>query len=390
MNLKMLLRFDVLFATTILVTLSVYGFLGDNSCLESAMAQSVTTPTKPFPATRLQAILDEVVNRQGVPGAVMYISTPNGYWSGAAGVRSLESKEPMQPNDGFSIASTSKTFVAVVVLQLVEEGRIILDRQISTYLPKDISDRIPYSHKITVRQLLNHTSGVAEYLSTPAFLEAAKLRDRSQPWKATEAIQYIYDQKPKAPPGEEFSYTDTNYILLQLIIEQTTGMTLTQAVRERILNPLGLKNTYTELWEPPTGPVATGYIEDHDGQLQSQAKVNDGNGLGDGALISDSEDLSNFLRGLLLKKVLLSSQTVREMLAFKNPKINSEYGLGIEHFQTPCGDAFGHTGSAYGFVSIMLYIPSRDTTEVVLVNRQGIDPKAIAFEGLKAVLGQGK
>jgi len=338
-----------------------------------------------FPNKQLQALLDDVVKTQHIPGVTMYISTPQGRWRGASGVTSRETNQRLQPDDDFSIASTSKTFVAVVVLQLVQEGKIQLDQAIASYLPQFISDRIKYSHQITVRQLLNHTSDVAEYLSTPAFLDASQNRDRSNPWTAEEAIQYMFDEPPKASPGTKFSYTDTNYILLELIVKQVTQGTLEQVIRDRILDPLSLKHTYTELREPALGNLVTGYgPNSKTGKMQSFAEINDGNGLGDGSLVSNGEDLSKFIQELVSGNKLLPEKIKREMFPFNH--INqSAYGLGIECWLTPFGKAYGHSGSAYGMVSIMLDLPDKHTSVVVLANQQGVDPKDIAIKALAKI-----
>ncbi len=390
MNLKILLKLKIIVAATFIISLGLAEYLQMSGVINKAMGQSLVrlaqSTSSQLPNSQLQAALDQVVASEKIPGAVMYVSTPDGSWNGASGVSNLESKTPMKPDDGFAIASASKTFVAVVVLQLVQEGKINLDKAIAFYLPKDISANIPYSNTITVRQLLNHTSGVAEYLSTQGFNQATKSRSRQQPWIATEAIEYIYNQKPKAPPGKKYSYTDTNYILLELIVEQTTGDTLAQVIRSRILNPLKLTNTYTELQESGPEDIATGYGDrNKDGKLHSFAQINDGNGLGDGGLISTGEDLSKFVQALFAQKNLLSPEMMKEMFTFVDGT-NKEYGLGIERFKTPFGNALGHSGSAYGFVSIMLYLPSKDTTVVVLANKQGVDPKAIAMKGLQVAL----
>ncbi len=392
-NRKIMLNFKVLFTTTLLISLGFSGCFVDNSCMEMAMAESAPKIKRPvrknLPSNQLKAILDQVVKAGDAPGIAMYISTPGSVWRGAAGVSDVKSQTPMHSDDGFSIASASKNFVAVIVLQLVDEGQVILDREISAYLPQDISSQIPNSQQITIRQLLSHTSGVAEYLSTKDFIAASKQRDRSRPWTAKEAIRYAYHQNPQAAPGQKFGYTDTNYILLQLIIEQITGQTLTKVMRDRILDPLALKHSFTELWEKPPVKVATGYInspQDGKPNLHSQAQVNDGNGLGDGSIVSNGEDLSKFLRYLFTQKTLLSPATLNQMLTFTNNGVSSNYGLGIERTQTSCGEMFGHSGGAYGFAVEMLYCPSQDTTIVVLANQQGLNSKAIALKALENIL----
>ena len=391
-----MLKLKILVASVLISCLSYLGYLLANSTNNSVIAQSPaiqqSAPNK-LPSAELQKVLDNAVKTQKIPGAVMYFSTPQGQWLGASGVSNLETKTPTKISDGFSIASMSKTFVSVVVLKLVEAKKLNLDSAIAKYLPIDIAKRITNSNIITVRQLLNNTSGVAEYLNTKGFKDATAKRSRSQPWTAREAIKYIYDADAEGAPGNKFIYTDSNYILLELIVENVTKNTLAYAIRTAILQPLGLKNTFTELREPMRGNPATGYGErNKDGKLDSYAEVNDGNGLGDGSLVASAEDLGKFAQALFAKKTLLSPKMLKEMLVLKNEnEIGNGYGLGVEKFTTPYGQFIGHTGTAYGFVTLMAYSPSRDSTIVLLLNNQNANVKALAFQAAGiAFKAQGK
>ena len=390
MNLKLLAFRKILFAIVFVISLGFTGYLVANNIsqrvIEKSLAKQVMSTSTVGKSSQLQKFLNEIVIEQKAPGAVMYIITPKGSWLGASGVNNLSTKTRMKPTDGFSIASMSKTFVAVVVLKLVEQGKIQLDRAIATYLPRDISPHIINSDKITVRQLLNHTSGVAEYLDTKEFIKATAKRSRSQPWTAREAIKYMYREQPRANPGEKFIYTDCNYILLELIVENITRGTLAQATRSQILKPLGLKHTFTELREPTIGEVATGYGDrNKNGKLDSYARVNDGNGLGDGALVSTAQDLAKFAKALFAKKTLLSPKMIKEMLKFKDNGEGYSYGLGVERFSSPLAKAIGHSGIAYGFTTLLAYLPNQDTTIIVLLNNQDVDIKSVARTGLDIV-----
>ncbi|MCV3214839.1 beta-lactamase family protein [Plectonema radiosum NIES-515] len=176
-----------------------------------------------------------------------------------------------------------------------------------------------------------------------------------------------------------------NHILLELIVEKTTAGTLAEAIRSRILKPLGLKHTFTELREPIIGNVATGYSDrTPDGKLDSSNNVNDGNGLGDGGLVSNAEDLAVFAKALFAKKTLLSPQMMKQFLTFTDNE-GYGYGLGVERFPTPFGESFGHTGTAYGFVTLMAYLLRKDTTVIVLFNDQDVDIKGIAMKAVELV-----
>jgi D-alanyl-D-alanine carboxypeptidase len=184
-NLKLLTLNKILFTIAFLISFGFTGYLVGNSISQrvigKSFSQQVMSTSTIGKTSQLQKLLNEILVEQQIPGGVIYISTPKGEWLGASGVNNLSTKARMKTTDGFSIASMSKTFVAVVVLKLVEQGKIELDQAIATYLPTDISPHIINSDKITVRQLLNHTSGIAEYLTTKEFIQATAKISRSQP-----------------------------------------------------------------------------------------------------------------------------------------------------------------------------------------------------------------
>ncbi|BAY84290.1 beta-lactamase [Calothrix parasitica NIES-267] len=262
----------------------------------------VETSSKQLKNSQLQTVLDEAVEDLDIPGVVMYISGPQGTWIGASGYSDLDSEILMKPDDKLALASASKTFVGVVILKLVEQGQLNLDESINNYLPKDISRKIRYSDEITVRQLLNHSSGIIDYLDDN-FTEITEGRSRSQPWKAREVIKLIYGE-PQAKPGKKHDYSNSNYILLELIVEETTGKSLAETMRDKILNPIGLENTFTELRERNNTSIVTGYSDiNEDGVLKSHKALNEGNGLGDGGLISNAMDTAKFIDVLVAKKI---------------------------------------------------------------------------------------
>ncbi|MBV6624891.1 MAG: beta-lactamase family protein [Rivularia sp. (in: Bacteria)] len=360
----MIFNLKLLIVTTFIFFIFAVLYSINESLGKAKLNQNFQKLTK----SKLQKTLDKAVKKLKVPGAVMYISGPQEIWIGASGYSNLESKTSMKPNDQFGLASASKTFVAVAVLQLAEQKKLDLDNAIDNYLPQSISTNIPYSNEITLRQLLNHTSGVVNYYDDK-FNELTKNRSRSQFWTATEAIQLIYQRKPKVQPGKEYEYCDSNYILLEIIVEQITGKSLAEVLRQQILNPLGLKNTFTELREANFKPIVTGYSHSNKyAILESHKDLNEGNGLGDGGLVANASDTAKFVNALLAEKTLLSPKMLKEMLNFVSVDENNKYGLGIASYQTRFGKAIGHNGWSYGFVSLMLYFPEQDITAVVLVN----------------------
>lgn len=359
----------------------------------NAPQEAAQSDSSPLPRSELQAVLDEGVKAAEMPGAAIAISTPQGTWIGASGFSNREKKTPMQPSDRFAIASISKMFVAVVVLQLAEAEQLDLEGTIDTYLPAEVSAEIPDSDRITVRQLLNHTSGVAEY--SERFDDLLAEGEFSPPWTAKEAIAYIYDEEPERKPGQKHSYCNSNYILLQLIVEKMTGRSLAAEIRDRILKPAGLQNTFMEFQEPIPGGYVTGYTDfDGDGQWDSNSVPTGGGGLGDGGLISTVTDLTQFARSLFIEKTLLSPAMLQEMLTFIRDGEGGEYGLGVQRDEADFGEEWGHTGMGFGFQSQLFYLPADKTIAVVLANDDNeegeVDIEDLKYESLAAVLEGGE
>jgi D-alanyl-D-alanine carboxypeptidase len=327
---------------------------------------------------------------KGLPGAVLYISTSNGKWTDAAGLANIQAKTPMQPTDRFRIASLTKMFVAVVCLQLVEDGRLDLDGAIADWLPKDVGDRIANSKKITVRQLLNHTSGLPDPYSE-AFRRAV-LANPAHKWQAKEVVEYAEGRSAAAPRGS-FFYSNTNYLLLELIIERVTGNSLTTEIRQRISDPLELKDTFMEAHEAIPGGFVQGYQDwNEDGKPESVTKplINDGLGLGDSGLVSSASDIARFMQVLFGDGALLRSASLEKMMTLVESDQRGGYGLGMTYTPTVWGEAWGHTGKTTGFMSDIMYLPAHDLIIVVLTNsgdsKQG-NPSDLIEESLQTILG---
>jgi len=252
----------------------------------------------------------------GFSGAVAIVATDAGTWRGAAGWADASTKRRARTSDRFAIESTTKTFVATVVLQLVGERRLALDETVQHWLP----GLFPARPRITIRQLLNHSSGIP---SDFGFSEAPLVR-----------VKRIAAQRCCLfPPGTSSAYSNSDFVLLGLIVEKVTGRPLDQVVTNRIIRRLHLRSTSygterAQRMTPWLGPVESF------GRPVS----------GDGGIISTVEDLATFFRALLGGK-LLPRQQLAEMtrtIAADDP--DHRFGLGIFRYRLPCGFAWGHGG----------------------------------------------
>lgn len=327
----------------------------------------------------LEEVIDDFAPEDG-PALVVQLTTPDGSWTAATGL--ADGSRPTVAEDRFRIGSMSKTFVAVSALMLVDEGLFELDDLASQWLPEEALARVANTQTVTLRQLLGMRSGIADYLGTNEFWNAV-LTDPSRTWTALDVLEYTYDLPAEAAVDEVFSYSNSNYILLQLILEEASGMPLHELVRSRILDPLEMKDTYTQVSEELPGGFVNGYGDlNSDGELEDLTHVNDGAGLGDGALISTTGDLTRFYQALFQEQSLLSEAMMDELLNFQADDAGG-YSLGVTLWKTPV-EAWGHSGGVLGFLSIGAYVPDAETIIIVLSASEQFSPEELALAILEA------
>ena len=290
---------------------------------------------------------DKVVNA-GSPGALVLVDDGSSRREQTSGFAVLKGRVPLDAHDRFRVGSITKTFVAVVVLQLVGEHRLALGDTVERWLP----GLVPDGDRITVRQLLAHRSGLADYADDPDFVRRTVAEPRRR-WKPRELVAVALAEGPVARPGERFAYASTNYVLLGMMVERATGSSLGRQLRRRIFSPLGLEDTSFTPDLRNIRQYAHGYApSEHDGMVGSLATARDRSAVNTswawaaGSIVSTASDLSRFL-GALLQGRLLPPR----LLELMRPAPGARYGLGLAAFRTPCGIAIGHTGALLGTVS---------------------------------------
>lgn len=331
--------------------------------------------------TTIEDVLAEYAEEDG-PAVAVQLTTPEGTWVVTSGL--VDGSRPTVADDRFRIGSMSKTYVAVVALMLVEDGIFDLDDIAAEWLPDEIVENIANADVVTIRQLLSMRSGIEDYLAEDAFWEAVA-DDPSHEWTAAEAVQYAYDLPALFAPNAEFYYSNTNYLLLQLVMENATGTPLHQLIRQRLIEPLGLSNTYTQVSESMPGGFVDGWGYFND-DLENLTDVNDGAGLADGGIISTVGDVTAFYQALLQEQSLLDDAMMSELLNFVDDGEGAAYSLGLNLGESDIGPVWGHTGSVLGFMSAGSYLPEEDVTIIVLSATEDIDPEEVAEAILEAVL----
>ncbi|MBD3880796.1 beta-lactamase family protein [Phormidium tenue FACHB-886] len=355
----------------------------------SAQTQGRLQPFPPRLSIRLQRLLNRSVGEDKLPGAVLYIATSDGVWMGAAGQADLKKRTLLKPTDRFRIANLTELFTAVLCLQLAQEGKLELDEPIARYLPKEVSTKLGNTQAITVRHLLNHTSGLADL--EPEALKQAVTTTPNRKWTVKTLLDFLPTRPTQRRVGW-YNHTATNYLLLQLILEQVTGQPLVRVLHNRITTPLKLNNTFLEQQEPIPNGFVQGYQDwNSDGSRDSvtQPLINTGLGMGNNGIVSTAPDVVRFFQTLFTGDKLLYPNSLDQMMTLAQGSTDS-YGLGIVHTQTRWGEAWGQAGAVTGFSSVLLYLPLHDLTLVVWTNDgdRGLDnPYELAEKSLEIILG---
>jgi D-alanyl-D-alanine carboxypeptidase len=311
-----------------------------------------------------------------IPGAFMAIISPRGTWLGTSGFSQLETQTPLTVEDRFEIGSITKIFVATTVLQLVEEGTLTLEDTLDEWLPDKVLENVPNAEQITIRQLLNHTSGIVDY-TLPLFFQGQRNPGVFlQEWQPEELLTFISNQEPYFSPGESWEYSNTNVILLGLIVETATQSNIAAEIRSRILEPLALNNTFFAEEEEIPGGYVDGYWDfDQDGTFNNVSQANLSWAWAAGAMVSNPTDMARFIAGLLTGD-LLEPESLAEMLTLIKP-INSDnydaYGLGIGALESPIRQWYGHRGLTLAHRSNLFYSPTDNTIYIELINSRDLD-----------------
>lgn len=314
----------------------------------------------------------EDMNNRGLPGIMMTIKTPDGnIWSGASGKIDLASDTDLKPCNISRIGSITKTFTAVLVLDQVDKGIINLDDSINKYLDVTITSKIDQSHHITIRNLLNHSSGLRDYTTISGFTEF--INEPKRIFTTQEYLELnVFDRELLFTPGTSFSYSNANYGLLGWILEEITGQKLQKLYEEVITKPLGLHHTSYSKETPTPSHLMRGYADFND-----DGKIFDTSDWGVLIISPAAGILSNTYDLLIFQEALhggqlLSAQSYQEMITFINvvdPKFDrTEYGLGLRKWETEFGEAYGHSGGMYGYLGEAFYFPESGVTYTLLVN----------------------
>lgn len=331
---------------------------------------------------RLDNAIEDVRRQAGIPGVVVGLWMPGkGSYVRATGVADTATRRPMATDLFMRIGSETKTFTVTALLKLVDDRRIRLDDPISAYI-----DGVPDGDRITLRHLAEMRSGLFPYSADPAFAHDL-LSDPSRSFTPQEVLAYGFEHTNTFAPGERFQYSNSNLVLLGLVIEKVSGLGVADFIHKRVLRPAHLRHTLFPADAEFPEPHAHGYTNQTlSGAIEDSTDWNPSWAWAAGAMISDLRDLRRWAE-IVATGTLLRPETQRERLkTLPTGFPGTSYGLGI----LETGGWIGHNGSIPGYESVTVYLPSQKATLVLLLNtdisHEGQEPSTLLARAITAIV----
>lgn len=336
----------------------------------------------------LQTRLYVKMQEMRVPGAVIFVqSTHTGQWTTSLGVSDVETKAPIRSDMHFRIGSITKTFTGTVILQLAQEGRLRLDDPVAKYQPG-----VPNGDNITLRELLAMRSGLYNYTADPLFNQQLDAFPNAI-WTPPELLKISFRHPALFPPGTNFDYSNTNFILLGMIAEQITGHPIGQEFQNRIFKPLGMNNTQFPLY--PTQDMPTPYTQGYMLQpltshriLKRASKLinatwwNPSWSWTAGSAISTIHDMQIWAKALATGQLLSPAMQKERLNWYPGPGGQGKYGLAIADFN----GFIGHNGQIPGYQCIEGYMPGKNESIIVLTNLYAAPDDSLPADTLMEII----
>lgn len=314
-------------------------------------------------------IVDSYV-KKGLPGISVLIEDSNGTFVYSKGYADIENKIKYSPCHISKAASITKLLIGALTFKLIEEGKLSLDDDVEKYVDSKILDKIDNGRGHKIRNLMNHTTGIFDVIRSSDFYLAV-LNNPNKRWRQEELLKFVYgiDGHQLNNPYPAF-YSSTNTLLLSMCIEKATGEDHGKLLREKILNPLGLSNTYYQGREDIPTNAAQGYYDLHNnGTIMNVSNLITGSGNGYGGIFSNVFDLKLFIQELLVKKTVISQESLNTMLEFVRESDDYYTGVGIvKKYTDKKNYGIGHTGKDLGYTANLFYFPERNITMVFFIN----------------------
>ncbi|MDX3534601.1 serine hydrolase, partial [Streptomyces sp. MB09-01] len=331
---------------------------------------------------RLDAAVRKVMAEAQVPGVIVGLWAPGkGSYVKAFGVADKATGAPMRTDFNTRIGSQTKTFTVTALLQLVDQGKVGLDDPIGDYI-----DGVPNGDRITLRELAGMRSGLFNYSEDPDF-DKAFTSDPDRPFSPQQLLDYSFKHPVQFEPNAQFQYSNTNLILLGLLIEKVTGRPLKEVINRDVVGPAGLRRTLFPTGAEFPEPHAQGYTDQTaSGKIEDAADWNPSWAWAAGAMISDLENLRSWARTLATGTLLTPATQAQRLKTTSVGIPGAGYGLGLFNVQ----GWIGHNGSLPGYESLGVYLPQEQATLVVILNtdvlHDGQEPSTLFGEAITSIV----
>jgi D-alanyl-D-alanine carboxypeptidase len=360
------------------------------SCRKSQIVSSViNTDTLPWTDSsfkhpknlELKQLLTKY-NSKGLPGISLLVKDNNGTWFGAIGKADIENDIDFLPGTVSKSASITKLIMGVLMFKLMEDSLktglsyTSLQKPIKTWLPKRIIENLPNGEIITLGQCMKHETGIPDVIDQDAFYLAV-LNQPNKKWKQEELLSFIYDKKPLFYPSDTAIYSNSNTILVTLVMEAVTSKNHADLLKEYIINPLGLKRTYYQPHDVLPNITAQGYFDLYNNNtIVNVSNLITGSGNGYGGIFSNIFDLYTFYNALFITKTLITTESFSIMGTYGKRDGDNQYGYGIMKSFLDMGlSGYGHKGRDVGYTANLFHFPDKNVGHIFLIN-YGTDGKS--------------
>ncbi len=332
--------------------------------------------------------LIEKYNKKGLPGISLLVTDKNGTWVGATGKADLTNNIDFVPGTVSKVASITKLFIGTLVFKLMEDsvttgiGYKDINTKISKWLPSGVINKLPNGNLVTLGQCMNHETGIPDVIEEDPFYLAV-LNNPNKKWRAEELLEFIYNKTPLFKPSDTAIYSNTNTILVTMVIEAATGKNHADLLKQYVLNPLNLANTFYQPHDKLPNSVAQGYFDLYNNNtIINVSNLVTGSGNGYGGIYSNLFDLQKFLNALLVQRTFLKPSSMAIMETYGKSDDPNQYGYGImkKFISRGINAGYGHSGRDLGYTANMFYFTNKKVSHIFFIN-YGTD----ADSGLKQV-----
>ena len=363
-----------------LVLAALFLFSCKKPFVEPTIAKSIPSPWKDsstaHPDNGVFRNLIEKYHKLGLPGISLLVRNSKGTWFGATGKADIEQNIPFDPGQVASVASITKFVMGALVFKLMEDsvhtglGYNSLYQPITKWLPKRITDKLANGNAITLGDCMKHETGVPDIIEQSSFYLAV-LNQPNKNWQPEEILDFVYDQPAVFKPRDTAIYSNTNTLLVSMIVDAATGKKHGDLLHQLVFMPLQMGNSYYQSYERLPATVAQGYFDLYNnGKLVNVSNLIAGSGNGYYGLHTNIFDLYNFIDAVLLKQTFLSAKSLTIMKTFGKTDDINRYGYGImqKFIDRGINAGIGHSGRGLGSTANLFYFPAKGVTHIFIIN----------------------